>query len=207
MKNGDAPYGSSKIRPIEAINEGIAIPSTVSFAARTANIASCGGKYTGAFATLTNIASYEILWDEIRLKGGAYDTGFIARCGSGAVGCYSFRDPSPEKSVEVFADLHKHLDEFISEAPDLTKYVIGTIGAIDTVSTPRSDGSSANITHLSGKTHADKVRVRKEILNTSLDDLKKLTIALKDLSKTSTFTIAASRETLEKMGIEKILDI
>ena len=207
MRRGVGAEGASKILPLPAANEGIAIPSTVSFAARTANMSVLGNIYTGAFATLSNIASYEILWDEIRLKGGAYDTGFFARGGSGAVGCYSFRDPSPERSIEVFASLHEYIDELIAAEPDLTKYVIGTIGAIDTVNTPRSEGSSANITHLSGKTYEDKLKVRREILSTSLDDLARISGILKQLTPHSTVTIAAPRDVLEKMGIERILEI
>ena len=207
MRHGEPSSGASKIHPLEPINEGIAIPSTVSFAARTANINTLGGIYTGAFATLCNIASYEILWNEIRLKGGAYDTGFFARSGSGAVGCYSFRDPSPERSVEVFASLHEYINELIEEAPDLTKYIIGTIGAIDTVNTPRSEGSSANIYHLSGRSYEDRLRVRREILSTTTDDLARISDILKRLAPKSTVTAVAPREVLEKMGIDRILEI
>ena len=207
MRHGDSAEGGSKIVALPAVNEGIAIPSTVSFAARTANMNLLGDVYSGAFATLCNIASYEILWNEIRLKGGAYDTGFFARGGSGAVGCYSFRDPSPERSVEVFASLHEYVDELIEEAPDLTKYVIGTIGAIDIVNTPRSEGGSANISHLSGKTYEDKLKARREILSTSLDDLRRISGILKQLAPTSTVTVTAPRDVLEKMNIDKILDI
>ena len=208
MHRGKAAKGASQIKPIEAVNEGIAIPSTVSFAARTANMYSLEETiYTGAYATLSNIVSYEILWDEIRLQGGAYDTGFFARGGSGAIGCYSYRDPNPSRSVDVFGKLHTYLDEFLSTSPDLTKYVIGTIGATDTVNTPRSEGSSANITHLSGKSYEDKVRVRKEILATSSEDLKRISDVLKRLSKGSTVTVTAPREALEKMNLAKILDL
>ena len=207
MRSG-APVGErSKIPTLEPLSEGIAIPSSVSFAARTANIAELGGVYTGEFATLTNIASYEILWDEIRLRGGAYDTGFFARSGSGAVGCYSFRDPSPDRSVGIFKEIYRYLDEFLGESPDLTKYVIGTIGAIDTVSTPRSEGGSANILHLSGKTHEDKVKVRRQILSTTKEGLMRISDILRRFSECSTVTVAAPREVLEGMKLDRILDI
>lgn len=207
LRSGEGVCGKSKIKPLEALNEGIAIPTAVSFSARTANMNMLGETYTGAFATLSNIASYEILWNEIRLKGGAYDTGFFARSGSGATGCYSFRDPSPERSCEIFGKLHEYVDAFLKTEPDLTKYVIGTIGATDTVTTPRSEGSAANLLYLSGKAYEDKVRVRREILSTTADELARLSDILRRLTESSTVTVAAPKEVLEKMCLDRILEI
>lgn len=205
---GGNASGACKINTVPISDEGIVTPATVSFTARTANMHSLGdGIYTGAFATLSNIASYEILWDEIRLKGGAYDTGFFARSNSGTLGCYSYRDPNPERSGEVFANLHNHLDEFLSSSPDLTKYIIGTIGASDTVSTPRNDGSVTTVLYLSDRSFDDVARIRRESIETTIEELSRLSSILGQLSETSTFTVVAPRDTLEKMKLDKILDI
>ena len=209
IKDGGTNASKSTITTLPKINDGIAIPSTVSYCSRGGNLHSVGENlYTGAFSILTNILTYEILWNEIRVKGGAYDTGFVARSNSGTVGFYSFRDPSPTRSGEVFANSHKLLSEFLHTKPDLLKYIIGCIGAADTVSTPRNDGAQATKLYLSGKTHEDILKTRRESVNTTIDDLKKLNAILESVLEDSTMTVVAPRNELAtNNSIEVILDI
>ncbi len=208
IKTGDGIKGPSPITPIPKINEGIAVPSTVSFTARSGNLDEIGENLdTGAFSLIQGIASLEILWNEIRLKNGAYDTGFFAKT-TGSVGCYSYRDPSPEASINYFGSVADKMDAFLAGSPDLLKYIIGVFGSTDTVTTPRNDGSIATKRHLSGKTHEDAVKSRKECLEATLDELKRLNGIVREVMSLSTFTVVAGRDELEKISeIQNILDI
>ena len=208
VRTGGEKSGPSTIKPIQRANEGIAIPSSVSFASRTGNIEEIGKNlYTGAFSLIQNIASLEILWNEIRLKNGAYDTGFFAKT-SGSFGCYSYRDPSPEASVEYFGKVCDKISAFLESFPDLLKYIIGVFGSSDTVTTPRNDGSLATKRYLSGKTHELIVARRRECLNATLDELKRINQILKEALKKSSFTVVGPRDEIEKIaGINRILVI
>ena len=205
---GGTAGGSSPIKPIECVNEGIAIPASISFASRVGNMDKIGENlYTGAFSVMQSIISLEILWNEIRLKSGAYDTGFFAKP-SGNVGCYSYRDPSPMASVDYFTRIADEVSSFLEDEPDLLKYVIGVFGSSDTVTTPRNDGSTATKRHLSGRTHELTVKRRQECLNTTLDDLKRINEIIRDTVQSSTFTVVGPRDELEKIpNIDRILDI
>ena len=209
IKDGGEAPGACRIKTLPKINEGIAAPVTVSFAARTGNLHEIGKNlYTGAFSLLSNIISFEILWDEIRLKRGAYDTGFTAKPNSGTVGCYSYRDPSPEASVSFFKNIKDEIHTFLADSPSLLKYIIGVIGSSDTISTPRTDGSNATKHYLAGKTHEDIVKARNECLEATHDELKRISELIGEVMEKSTFTIVASRDTLEGIkGIDAILDI
>jgi Zn-dependent M16 (insulinase) family peptidase len=209
VKTGGESVGASRILPLPSVNEGIAAPVTVSFASRAGNLNEIGEKlYTGAFALLTNIISFEILWNEIRLKKGAYDTGFSVRPNSGTVGCYSYRDPSPESSVTFFAEIKSEVDAFLESSPDLLKYMIGVIGSADTVSTPRNDGSNATKQYLAGRTYDELVRTRMECLDATVEELRRLSDIIGEVMKKSTFTVVGPRDTLEAMkDIDVILDI
>ena len=208
VRAGGTKSGTSPVRAIERINEGIAIPTTVSFVSRTSNLESVGKDlYTGAYLVIQNMASLEILWDEIRLKNGAYDTGFFVKS-TGNVGSYSYRDPSPAASVDYFGRIADEISDFLDSEPDIPKYIIGVFGAIDTVSTPRNDGSVATKKYLSGRTYEKTVKVRKECLEATPEELKRITAVLKRALESSTFTVAGPRDELEKInGIERILDI
>lgn len=209
IKEGGTAASECRIAPLPKLNEGIAAPVTVSFVSRMGNLNEIGEDlYTGAFALLTNIVSFELLWNEIRLKNGAYDTGFSVKPGSGSVGCYSYRDPSAEKSVAYFSSIKKDIDSFLASDPSLLKYIIGVIGSTDTVSTPRNDGSTATRRYLSGKTHEDLVKARNECLEATVEELRALSDTVGKVMKKSTFTVVGPRDTLEKIkGIDAILDI
>lgn len=208
VHTGGAKSGKSPVVALEGFNEGIAIPSSVSYASRVGNMEKNGiNPYTGAFSLMQSILSLEILWNEIRLKNGAYDTAFFAKA-SGSVGCYSYRDPSPAASVEYFTRACDEAAEFLSTEPDLLKYIIGVFGSSDPVTTPRSDGSTATKRHLAGKTHELIVKRRQECLSATLDELKRINEILKDALGNSTFTVVGPRDELEKIsGIDRILDI
>lgn len=209
VKPGGKGAGACKIDTISKTNDAIAIPATISYCARGANLNGIDENlYTGSFSILTNILSYEILWNEIRVRGGAYDTGFVARSNSGTIGFYSFRDPSPERTNTVFANSHLLVKEFLDTSPDLLKYKIGCIGAADNVSTPRGDGSTATKLYLSGKSHKDILKARRESISTTLDDLYKLVDILEKINKDATSTVVAPRDTISGInGIDVILDI
>jgi Zn-dependent M16 (insulinase) family peptidase len=208
VKSGGSPSGRSYIKPIAKINEGIAIPTSVSFATRSANTNDIGENlYTGAFSVLQSIATHEILWNEIRLKNGAYDTGFAVKP-TGQIISYSYRDPSPSASVDFFGRISDELSAFLNTDPDLLKYIIGVFGASDTVTTPRNDGSIATKRYLAGRTHELIVKRRQECLNATVEELKRLNAIIKEALATSTFTVVGSRDEIEKIsGIDRILDI
>ena len=208
VKAGGDKSGASPVKTISCINEGIAIPTTVSFVSRASNLEKLGKDlYTGAYLVIQNMASFEILWEEIRLKNGAYDTGFFIKS-TGSLGAYSYRDPSPAASVEYFGRVCDEILEFLDSDPDIPRYIIGVFGAIDTVTTPRTDGSTATKKYISGRTHEMAVKVRRECLEATTDELKRITATLKRAFESSTFTVAGPRDELEKInGIERILDI
>jgi len=206
--DGDAPT-CTEIPLMEKKNEGIAIPSPVSYAVLASNIfISKENLYTGAYSTLTTMLNYETLWEEIRLKGGAYGTGFFVRANSGSTAYHSYRDPSPKRSLECFLKAPSEIRELIKNTPDLTKYVIGTVGATESVMTPGLEGSVATNYYLSGKSYDDVIRARQEIINTTKDELLGLTLVLDEIYKDSTATVVGPREKLSDIDlIDTILEI
>ena len=66
------------------------------YVARTGNFIDGGAEYTGALQILKVILSYDYLWQNIRVKGGAYGCmSNFNRIGEGYL--ISYRDPKSEK--------------------------------------------------------------------------------------------------------------
>ena len=205
IKAGGAAPHPVKISLLPRVNEAIAIPGTVGYSAYGSNmITELKEKYCGSLGVLTSMLTYEHLWSEIRVKGGAYDTGIVTRGGSGGIIYYSYRDPSPKRSIKLFEDVKEAADEVIANAP-LLKYIISTVGAIDTVSTPRSEAASENLLYLSGKPRNYSEKIRDEVIATDEGEIRRLSALLGSLRDTSTYCIAAPRSTLA--GEEIILEI
>ena len=204
VRCGGEKSAPSPVKPLKMINDGIAVPTGVSFTYRAGRF---GDRSTGAYNVLSSIASHELLWNEIRLKNGAYDTGFHT-VWHGLVGCYSYRDPSPAASLEYYERLCDDMSDFLDTDPDLYKYIIGIFGSLDTVTTPRMDGFTATKRYLSGTTYEDVVNNRKACRETTVGELKEINSAIKNALSHSPFTVVGPREELEKIdGIEEILEI
>ena len=103
--------------------EAVIIPAGISFAASGGMLSEYGRKYGGALKVLSSILSYGYLWNEIRVKGGAYGCGF--RAGeTGSLSFYSYRDPNPVNSMNVYKNTSQFIREFCNSDESVEKYII-----------------------------------------------------------------------------------
>ena len=144
---------SASAKPVfshECAREGISIPAKISYATVSALSEDCC-KYIGAMRVVRSILSYEYLWNEIRVKGGAYGAGFIVRK-SGEMGFYSYRDPSPDKSLLCYNGAPDFLRALADSGEDITKFIIGAVGEYDVLTTPRTKAATAFYDYMTGWT-------------------------------------------------------
>lgn len=170
------PSGNGITHPFsfcaENKNEGFQTASQVNYVAR------CGtfngvGPYTGALKILKVILSYDYLWINLRVKGGAYGcmSGF-GRSGEGYL--VSYRDPNLKETNEIYEGIVKYLENFQVEDRDMTKYVIGTISDMDVPYPPSTKGSRSLSAYLSGVNREMLKKERSEVLNATAEDIRKL---------------------------------
>ena len=114
---------------------GISIPSRVGYATMGA-VSPEAKKLLGPLRVARSILSYEYLWNSVRVKGGAYGADFVTRK-DGGIYFYSYRDPSPEKSLACFKGSGSYLRELANSETDLTKFIIGAYGEYDLLKTPK----------------------------------------------------------------------
>ncbi len=194
IKEGRTAEKAEITEKLPAANEGISIPSRVGYAAY-GTVSPKAIELLGALRVARSILSYEYLWNNIRVKGGAYGAGFVTRK-NGGLFFYSYRDPSPEKSVNTFKHSSDYLKEIASRGEDLTKFIIGAYGEYDYLKTPKIAAEIATANALTDWTENDEMRLCEGILNTKTDDLVKVAELLEYIQKDSCFAVAASAETL-----------
>ena len=178
------PAAENVLRPIIGLklskkNEGFETPSKVQYDALAGNFAKNGGKFTGAFRVLKVIMSYDYLWTNIRVVGGAYGCGAVfSRTGNAAF--FTYRDPHLKESIEIFRKVPEYLRSFTVDERDMTKYVIGTVSDMDTPMTPRVEGTRSMSALLSGLTLDTLKRERNEVLTCTEEDIRDLADRVED---------------------------
>ena len=157
----------------EKKNEGFKTASKVQYVAKAGNFIDLDVAYTGALQILKVIMSYDYLWQNIRVKGGAYGCmSNFNRIGEGYF--VSYRDPNLKRTLDVYDGVVDYLKNFTVSERDMTKYIIGTMSGIDQPMTPASKGERSMNLYMN-KVSAEMIREeRNQILDAEQDDIRVL---------------------------------
>ncbi len=154
-------------------NEGFLTASNVQHVGKGANLYEMGFKYTGQFEVLKGLLRTGYLWDKVRVHGGAYGSSNSFNFLTGDYGLVSYRDPNLSETLRIYDEISDFLAQLDLPPEELKKLIIGCVGKMDPPLTPDRKGSSSMIDYLTGRTHEMKLQIRRELLATQLDDLKK----------------------------------
>ncbi len=167
------PYGKDPLVP-ECLNEGFKAAMQVQYVARAGNFLKAGYRYTGALKVLKTILSYDYLWNQVRVKGGAYGC-FCSFSGvDGDAYFVSYRDPNLAETNMVYEKAVDFVKNYTADERDITKSIIGTISTLDTPMTPQTKGNRSLVMYLSGVTYEELKKERDEIRNVTQEDIREL---------------------------------
>ncbi len=161
-----------KLSPVKK-NEGFKLSTgQVQYVARSGNYRHAGLDYNGALLVLKSILSYGYLWNEIRVKGGAYDATFSVFKDEGIISIGSYRDPKLRETNDIIESLVDYLEHFDYSEREMTQAIIGTIGMIDVPLTPRQKGSRSFGIYMLGRTYEEMKKARNEIFSCTAADIR-----------------------------------
>lgn len=168
-----APQAAVPVLNCVKKNEGFLDASQVQYVSRAGNFVKRGFSYTGALRILKVILSYDYLWLNVRVKGGAYGcmSGFMR---NGDSYFTSYRDPNLGKTNEIYEKTPEYLKNFDADERDMTKYIIGTISDLDTPLNPSAKGSRSLSAYLTGVTYADVQKERDEVIDAEPENIRAL---------------------------------
>ncbi len=193
-------------REEEQFNTGFRIPAQIGFAARGYRLSRCGKNFSGSMWLAGSILSLEYLWTKVRVQGGAYGAGLqIDR--SGNLFSYSYRDPTPGKTLTADNGAASFLREFArsSEKPD--KYIISALNELNPLLSPREKGALADARMMTGYTREESERIRKEVLNTTPEQLASCGEWLESFAAEGSVCVVAYEEALEQCEGLRISDL
>jgi len=174
---------------------GIRIPAQVSYAGMSYSLDACGETYHGSFPLLSNILSLSCLWNAVRVQGGAYGAGM--NCGrGGSFFCYSYRDPSPNRSLGAYRAMADFVEGFLESGESLDKFIISTVAGDDPLMSPRQVGSVADTRWFCGITDENMAKDRGELLRSTGEDLRRWCNALRSFAQDGAVCVVGHGEAL-----------
>lgn len=180
-------------------NEGFTSSSKVNYVARCGTFAGSRYSYTGALRILKVMLSYDYLWINIRVKGGAY--GCMSGIGRSGEGYFvSYRDPNVKESNEIYMGIPEYLEAFDADERDMTKYVIGTISDLDTPLTPSLKGARGLSAWYSGVTDEMLKMEREQILSVTVEDIRGLSGIVREILNTGAVCVVGNEEKIRADG-------
>ena len=181
----------------EKKNEGFKTASKVQYVARVGNFIDNGASYTGALQILKVIMGYEYLWQNIRVKGGAYGCmSNFNRIGEGFF--VSYRDPNLKRTMEIYEGVAEYLRNFTVSDYDMNKYIIGTMSNLDQPMTPAAKGDrSMNLymNHVSAKMIREE---RNQVLDATQEDIRELAQVVEAMMKAEQICVIGSEDKIEE---------
>ena len=178
-------------------NEGFKTSSKVQYVARTGNFIDGGAAYSGALHILKVILSYDYLWQNIRVKGGAYG----CMCNFNRIGegyLISYRDPNLEKTIDVYEKVTEYLRNFEADDRDMNKYIIGTISNIDRPMNPSAKGTRSMNPYMNHVTEEMIKKEREEILNAGQEEIRALADVVAAMLAADQLCVIGSEEKIEE---------
>ncbi len=196
------------VKPWGVRKEGIAIPSDVCYAGLGGSLIDFGGEYSGYTKVYARISGLAYLWNAVRVQGGAYGVGLIS-FDSGVTTFYSFRDPQAVRSLGCYRQSCDFMDQFCAASPDITGLVIGTVAESDPLLLPNKKGKAADSMYFKGLSFDDLVKVRRQMLETTIEDLKRINDSVRAMMGNASVCVVGPRAQLEACGadVDTILEL
>ena len=178
-------------------NEGFKTSGQVQYVARTGNFVKKGFTYTGALEILKVALSYDYLWINLRVKGGAYGcmSGFKR---SGESYFVSYRDPHLRRTLEIYEGVPEYVRTFAADEREMTKYIIGTISGKDVPRTPQTQGALGRMAYFRGLTVEMLQKERDQILNATVEDIHALAPLIQAVLSDDQLCVVGSENAIEK---------
>ena len=194
--NGQKPE-YVKQAPCVKKNEAFKTSGQVQYVAQNGNFLKKGLKYTGALEILKVILSYDYLWINLRVKGGAYGcmSGFKRNGESFLV---SYRDPHLKRTLEVYQGVPDYIRAFEADEREMTKYIIGTISNKDVPRTPQMQGSISKTAYFSQVTEEMLQKERDQILGAQKEDIQALAALVEAVLSDEQICVVGSETAIEK---------
>ena len=175
---------------------GYRIPAQIGFAVRGYHLSRIGIGFEGSMWLAASVLTLGYLWNRVRVQGGAYGAGLqIDRTGN--LFSYSYRDPTPAKTLTADAGASDYLKAFAGQNENLDPYIISALNELNPLLSARDKGSLADGRYMTGYTREEAERIRRQILHAVPEDLIRCAEWLDPFSREGAVCVVGNRDALD----------
>ncbi len=193
----DRKYLFSLSDKLSKKNEGFKTSAGIQYVCKSGKMFEDASKYTGALRVFKTIMSYEYMWFNIRVQGGAYGC-MCAVAPNGIASFVTYRDPHLKRSIDVFDKIPEYLRNFDVPEREMTKFIIGTMSSVDTPLTPYGKGSRDMLALITHTTYEDMQKARNEIIDCTCEDIKSLAPLIKNALEDENICVVGNESKIEE---------
>lgn len=196
------------IPSLEPRNEAFVIPSNVSYVAEGSDPSKHDTGTFGTWCVAQRALSYDYLWNEVRVKGGAYGTGF-RHTQNGLLQFWSYRDPGIDATLARYNAASAWLESWEATDEEMAGYIVSTVANHDTPQKPRTLARRQDVLRLSSKPEGWRDAVRAQELATTEEDIRSLAAALADMPDAHSVVVFGPREAIEASSVafDEVIDL
>jgi Zn-dependent M16 (insulinase) family peptidase len=199
-RTGDAACNLTAPDPVVR-NEAFVIPSNVSYVSAGSAPDDAQSVPQGTWHVAKRVLSYDYLWNEVRVKGGAYGTGF-RHSTSGLMQFWSYRDPNVAHTLERYERAADWLGEWSGTDGELDGYIVSVVAAHDAPATSRAIARRQDGEFFSERPEGWRNHIREQKLSVTEEKIRSVAPALAELPARRSLVVFGPREAIEASGID-----
>ena len=182
-------------------HEAFVIPSDVSYLALATDPRALDIETNGVWSVAANALSYDYLWNEIRVKGGAYGCGFRVG-GKRQASFYTYRDPEIDASLARIKAAGAWLERFEPDADAFEGFIVSCVSGMDAPLKPYALTKRRNAEYFCKIDAGERERRRAEILAATPEQLRDLGAEVTRVAQEAPACVFASRDAIEASDAE-----
>lgn len=188
------------------LNEAFVVPANVCFVAEGQPRSALDAGDYGTWNIASRALSFDYLWNEVRVKGGAYGAGF-RHTNQGMMQFWSYRDPAAAPSVRRFEQASSWIDSWNPTEEDLAGYIVSVVASHDAPQKPRQLARRQDSLHFAHRPEGWRDKIREQDLSVSVEAVRALAPALAELPERRAICVFGGREKIEACAEELGLNI
>lgn len=207
VASGDAAHRLAVPEPTPR-SEAFVIPSDVSYVVRGLGTSQADPGSLGCWQVASRALSFDYLWNEVRVKGGAYGCGF-RHTREGLSALWSYRDPSVDDTLARYDGAAAWLADWQPGQAEFEGYVVSTVAAHDAPVKPRQLARRQDVARFGGRPADWRNEVRSQELAATPDRVRALAAALADPKAVRCVCVFGAREAIEasSAGFDSVTEL
>ncbi|HEY6874949.1 MAG TPA: insulinase family protein, partial [Candidatus Dormibacteraeota bacterium] len=192
LPSGRNPQAAARPVAHDAAPEARIAPVPVAFNVRAFRTVRYTNADAPALLVLANYLRDTFIHRELREKGGAYGGFAQASTAAGIFLLGSYRDPNITRTYDAYDRAVRWVLDSPIEPEHLKEAILGACGDVDPLESPDIKGRREAVNRLTGFTLRDRERFKQRLLQTTADDLRRVTSRYLDNGSGVQVTVAGA---------------